>query len=70
MKMDKMAWEKRYSDDSGIEFAIRFNAKQTAISNGAEGVIEFESIDLVTFPMGEIDWLIDCLQKIKAEQGL
>ena len=70
MKMNKMAWEKRYSDDSGVEFAVRFDSEQNAISDGTQGVIELESINAVTFPVCEIDWLITCLEKIKTEQGL
>lgn len=60
MKMTKMAWEKRYSDDSGVEFAIRFN--------GHKNEIEIEHIDNIRFPIDQIDWVIDCLNKIKAEQ--
>lgn len=66
----KMAWEQQYSDDSGIEFAVRFDGDCLAITDGSKGVIEFESIDTVRFPVGRIDWLIECLQKIKTEQGL
>lgn len=60
--MSKMAWEKKYSDNSGISYAVRFDAD--------ECMIEFESVySTVEFPQKEINWLIDCLQQIKKEQG-
>ena len=60
--MTKMAWEKRYEDDSGVEHAVRFDANKCEI--------EFEAIDKIQFPQSDIDWLIQCLQEIKKEQGL
>jgi len=59
--MSKMAWEKKYSDDSAVSHAVRFDAD--------ECMIEFESMYKVEFPQKEINWLIDCLQQIKKEQG-
>ncbi|MDB5975116.1 MAG: hypothetical protein JWR07_1876 [Nevskia sp.] len=59
MRATAISFERRYSDDSGVEFGV---------SLGAAG-ITFESIHLVSFPVEEIDWLIQCLQRIKAELG-
>jgi hypothetical protein len=66
--MAKMAWETQYSDGSGVEFAVRYDANKTTTE--CEGAIEFEAIDVVRFPLSKIDWLIECLQQIKAEQGV
>ena len=58
MKATKLAFEKRYSDDSGVEFSVRLN----------EMLIEFEGHDGdAAFPSYEIDWLIAALTRIKAE---
>ena len=66
--MSKMAWETMYSDASGIEYAVRYDANQN--TNEGVGAIEFENCGKVQFPHSKIDWLIDCLQKIKDEQGI
>ena len=62
----KIAWEKRYADDSGVEFAVRYNADNVSY-NGANGFIEFESVDTLRFPLEELEWLIDCLSSLKNE---
>ena len=66
--MSKMEWKKKYSDDSGTKYAVRFDSNQSVENH--DGVIEFEAMDKVHFASNEIDWLIDCLNKIKVEQGL
>ena len=63
MKPTKIHFEKRYSDNSGIEFAVSLDSTQAAY-NGSKGLIEFEAIDKIQFPLEEIDWLISCLEKI------
>jgi len=63
---NKLAFERRYSDDSGIEYAIRLDSN--SIANNTEiGEIEFEHVNKCEFPLSEIDWIIECLQKIKDE---
>ncbi len=57
LKASAIAFEKRYSDDSGVEFAVRLN-----VSN-----IEFESVNGISFPVEELDWLIASLQRIRDE---
>lgn len=62
MKPTKIAYEKRYSDNSGVEFAVRLNATE----------IEFKSINTINFPVEELDWLIESLMNIRgliAEPG-
>jgi hypothetical protein len=56
MKPTSIGFEKRYSDDSGVEFAVRF----------ANGRIEFESLNAIEFPPQQLDWLIECLMNIRA----
>lgn len=57
MQATKLAFEKRYGDDSGVEFGVRLDG----------GEIEFEAVNKISFPVGELDWLIAALARIKAE---
>lgn len=56
MKPTKIAFEKQYSDNSGVEYGVRLNATE----------IELESINTINFPIEELDWLIEALMNIKA----
>jgi hypothetical protein len=51
----KIAFEQQYSDDSGVEFAVRLD----------NGEIEFESLAIARFPAEELGWLIKCLIQIQ-----
>ena len=56
-----MAVERRYSDDSGVEFGVTYTehpVREVEIRSRGE---------LVTVPTDELEWLIDCLHKIKWE---
>ncbi len=66
MKAQKIAWEQRYSDDSGVEFAVRYDATKPHY-NDASATIELEAINAVSFPASRLDWLIECLTRIKTE---
>lgn len=57
MRATKIAFEKRYSDDSGVEFGVRLVGDK----------IEFEAVNEIQFPIDEVDWLIEALQRIKSE---
>lgn len=53
----KIAFEQRYSDDSGVEFAVRFDS--------VRGEIQFEAVNQVEFPADELDWIIEALEAIR-----
>ena len=59
MKANKLAFEQRYSDDSGVMFGVRLNGNE----------IEFEANSgaITCFPVEEIDWLIRALSRINEE---
>jgi len=57
----KMAFEVLYDDKSGIEKAVRLDIFQEMAE------IEFEAINKVSFAITDLDWLIGCLHRIKAE---
>ena len=61
-----ISFEQMYSDDSGVEFSVAYYASETDYKGGT-GVIKFESCGDVRFPIKKIDWLIECLQKIRTE---
>lgn len=54
-----IAAELNYSDGSGVEFAVRYDA------NDFDGGIEFERINTVNFPLDKLDWLIASLTRIR-----
>ena len=61
MKPTKLAFESRYYDDSGIEFAVRYDAANI------EDEIELYHIEGVKFPIARLPWLIAALQRIQAD---
>lgn len=66
-EIDSVTFKQYYSDDSGVERSIGFDRKPTA-DDGSPGVITFTDVSqTVDFPVSELDWTINCLQKIKRE---
>jgi hypothetical protein len=63
MKATSISFEQRYSDDSGVEFAVRLRPGR----GDPYPQIEFERIDTAAFPADKIDWLIGCLERIRDE---
>lgn len=61
----KMAWEQRYSDDSGVSYAVRYDAVDLHYDGCAK--IQIEAIDKADLPVTQLDWLIACLCKIREE---
>lgn len=59
MKATALAIEDRYSDDSGVEFAVRYDARK--------GIVEFHHVNAVDFPIDRLSWLIDALYRVKSE---
>ena len=60
MKATKLAFEKRYGDDSGVEYGVRLDGDE----------IELEAMDTIHFPVEELDWLIAALERIRDEVNL
>lgn len=63
----RMAWEQRYSDDSGVQYAVRYDAVDTHYDVCAK--IQIAAVDSADFPITQLDWLIACLCKIRDEVG-
>jgi hypothetical protein len=50
-----LAFEQRYDDCSGVEFGVRLT----------DDAVQFESMgEKVDFPIGQLDWLRECLSYI------
>lgn len=64
----KLAFEQMYSDNSGVQYAVRYDSAACNTEDGG-AVIEIECIDTVRLPYSRLDWLIACLTKIKQEVG-
>ena len=61
MKPTKLEYEINHYDDSGVQYAIRYDG------NATNEEIEIESVDKIKFPASKIEWLIDCLRDITYE---
>jgi len=61
--MQIIGFEKRFSDNSGVEKAVRYN-----FNNSDIGELEFESNgDKCNFSIDDLIWIIGCLNKIDKE---
>lgn len=58
MRADKLVFEKQYSDNSGIRFAVRLDNDDVQIE--ADG-------HMAELPVMELDWLIGSLLRIRSE---
>jgi hypothetical protein len=66
-EITRISIEIPYSDNSGIEFAVRLD--QRFKSDGCLSVIFQEGEIEVAFPPEKIEWLKSCLKRIEAELG-
>lgn len=64
IRATSISFEKRCSDDSGVEFGVRLKPDRHGIQ-----IIEFESINTIDFPLDQLDWLIESLERIRAESS-
>ena len=60
-----MSWEQRYSDDSGVQYAVRYDAVDMHYDGCAK--IQIEAGENADFPITQLDWLIACLCRIRQE---
>lgn len=58
MKVTSMSIERRYSDDSGVEFGVELRGGEVSVISCA---------DKATFPAYEIEWYIAALNKLRVE---
>lgn|GEM_PF-2790810 len=70
MKANKITYHERYSDGSGVEFAVTYEDKEYIHDESVSGVITIEHIDSVEFPITKLEWLIECLQNIRHNKEL
>ena len=58
----KLAFEQHYSDDSGVEYAVRFDRAQ-------HEEIEIEHVQSITIPLCKLEWLIGRLKDVRTAIG-
>ncbi len=58
LQANKMAFERRYSDDSGIEYAVRLDGIEIEIQDCSHSV---------RLPLAELPWLVGALFRISEE---
>ncbi len=63
----RISWEQRYSDDSGVQYAVRYDEVDKHYDGCAK--IQIVAVDSAEFPVTQLDWLIACLCKIRDELG-
>jgi hypothetical protein len=59
----KIAWELRYDDDSGVQYAVRFDSVDLHY-DGCARVEVFAGSSASQFPITKLSWLIACLREI------
>lgn len=62
---DKGEWSLRYSDDSGVEFRVAFDAVEYDSCGHGPGLVEIEHINKIDWPIEKLDWLIDRLRSVR-----
>ena len=63
----RMAWDQKYSDDSGVQYSVCYDAVDTHYDGCAK--IQIKAVNSVDLPITQLDWLISCLYKIREEVG-
>jgi hypothetical protein len=61
MKAQKMSFEQRYGDDSGVEFGVAYDARSMTITLTSTGS------ERISFPVSEIDWFVEALREVSYE---
>lgn len=66
-KLTRMSFEEKYPDGSGVKKSVSYDSSITQ-DDGLTGEIKFSDCsDCAEFSIGDIDWLIGCLKRIKEE---
>ena len=65
MKADRLTYHEKYSDGSDVEFAVTYENKPYLHDEEIQGVITIEHIEEIDFPITKVDWLIECLERIR-----
>ncbi|MGD9729494.1 MAG: hypothetical protein AB7R40_26470 [Nitrospiraceae bacterium] len=58
MRADKMVFEKKYPDDTGVEFSVELDGDQISV---------MRNLNRVRFSYAQLDWMIDALCRIREE---
>lgn len=69
MKPDRLTYQEKYSDGSEVEFEVAYSSEEYLHDKSIKGVIKSTHLDDVEFPITKLDWLIECLQRVKTEVG-
>lgn len=69
MKPDRLTYHEKYSDGSSVEFGVTYHKEPYLHDKKIIGYVDITHIDTATFPITKLDWLIECLQRIKSETG-
>ena len=62
-QITKLAFEKYYDDDSGVRAAVKYDST----AEDAVSIMSWSDDHEATFPVADLDWLIECLQRVRSE---
>ena len=57
-KPDYVAFERRYSDDSGVEIGVVLDQRKAA-------TVRIETVGIIEVATTDLDWLIDRLEQVR-----
>lgn len=68
-KSTKIIFEQKYPDGNGnaVRSSVSYDSSPTQYDGLNGEVLISDCVDSVEFSVGDIDWLINCLERIKAE---
>lgn len=67
-KLTKMSFEEKYPDGSAVKKSVSYDSSISQDGGLTAGEIRISDCsDCAEFSIGDIDWLIGCLERIKAE---
>jgi hypothetical protein len=61
LKASHITFEKRYDDASSVEYAVRYWERRDEMEFCVMGK------SCVTFPVEQLEWIMDCLRRIREE---
>jgi hypothetical protein len=65
MKADRLTYRKMYSDGSDVEFEVAYINEPYLHDKKIQGFVKIEHVDDLVIPITKLNWLIECLSRIK-----
>jgi len=66
MKANRITYCELYKDTSTVEFGVEYSDEAYLHDKSIKGIVTLTHIDSITFPITKINWLIECLERVRA----